>query len=615
MNTKFLYAFLTILILICSIQKTSCQVLKYDSKIFIETNGRKTTEKTVLVQINDKQSNWLSHIEIKHNPKQRFSFNYARIIDSKGNILRKLKKKEISTRSDVSNQTFYQDDLITEFDLYWNQYPYRVEYSYTITEEEFLLLTNWTPMLYSNISTMESSLEINIPKDYNIHIYQSESLTHLKTELEDRKIYRWESSTAIKLKKEIFSPPVMELLPIVSVVPDKFYYGVSGSQDSWSSFGNWLDELNKGTDQLPLIEKKNIEKLIEGIEDKTEIIKKIYYYHQDYTKYINVAIDVGGLKSFPASYVYRNKYGDCKALTTYMKSLLKSVGIESFYTIIKAGKNIAKINRNFPSQQFNHVVLAVPVANDTIWLENTSNSLPYNYLGTFTQDRYALAINGRESELIHTPKLQPSDVLDKREYSFTINAENNWKGDIKFELRGGSFENFRYSISNKNELEQKMELIKHLNIEGFVLNDWSFIDYNRNSRYIKVQLNGDSPNLIREIGNWEVINPLKISIPHFEEPKNRHLDLRINYPINKSDKIVYQIKNIENKEITIPDGINIKTIYGEYFTDYSIENSSIICYEKFTLMDNNISLEKYPEFYSFIKSIYTHKKQSSILLK
>ena len=309
MNTKFLYAFLTILILICSIQKTSCQVLKYDSKIFIETNGKKTTEKTVLVQIDDKQSNWLSHIEIKHNPKQTFSFNYARIIDSKGNILRKLKKKEISTRSDFSYQTFYQDDLITEFDLYWNQYPYRVEYSYTITEEEFLLLTNWTPMLYSNISTMESSLEINIPKDYNIHIYQSESLTHLKTELEDRKIYRWESSTTIKLKKEVFPPPIMELLPIVSVVPDKFYYGVSGSQDSWSSFGNWLDELNKGTDQLPLIERNNIKKLIEGIEDKTEIIKKIYYYHQDYTKYINVEIDVGGLKSFPATYVYRNKYG------------------------------------------------------------------------------------------------------------------------------------------------------------------------------------------------------------------------------------------------------------------------------------------------------------------
>lgn len=615
MNTKYLHVLLTILLVIGSVQITSCQVLKYDSKIFIDNNGRKTTEKIILVQINDKQSNWLSNIEIKHNPKQTFSFNYARIIDSKGNILRKLKKKEISTRSDFSYQTFYQDDLISEFDLYWNQYPYIVEYSYTIIEEEFLFLTNWNPMLYSNISTIESSLEVNIPKNYNIHINQSEGLTHIKTELEDRKIYRWICPTAIKLKREIFSPPALELVPMVTIVPNKFIYGVSGNQDSWSSFGNWLEELNKGTDQLPLIEKNNIKRLIKGISDKTEIIKKIYCYHQDHTKYINVAIDVGGLKSYPASYVYRNKYGDCKALTTYMKSLLKSVGIESFYTIIKAGQNISKIKRNFPGQQFNHVVLAVPVANDTIWLENTSNSFPYNYLGTFTQDRYALAINGEKSKLIRTPKLQPLDVLNEREYNFTMGTENKWEGDIMFEFRGGSFERFRHYISNENKSEQKIELLNHLNIDGFVLNDWNLIDYNRDNHYIKIQLNGDSPNLIRKIGNWEVINPLKISIPHFEEPKNRHLDVRINYPINKSEKIVYQINNIENTEITLPEGINIKTIYGQYFTEYIIENNSITCYEKFTLLDNNISLEKYPEFYSFIKSINTHKKQSSILIK
>src|SRR5690606_9296852 len=106
----------------------------------------------VLLQVDDKQSNWLSHVEITHDPKQQFSFNYGRVVDAKGNVLRKLSKKDLITRNDRSYQAFYQDDLITEFDLYWHQFPYRIQYSYTIKEEEFLYLAWWSPLLYSNVS-------------------------------------------------------------------------------------------------------------------------------------------------------------------------------------------------------------------------------------------------------------------------------------------------------------------------------------------------------------------------------------------------------------------------------------------------------------------------------
>lgn len=387
------YHFLVVWFIFGAIQLSIGQVINYETKVSIDYE-KKTTTRIVLIQINNKAENWLSHIEIRHDPKQQFKFNYAQIIDVEGNTIRKLKKKELITRNDLSYQAFFQDDLITEFDLYWNQYPYRVEYSYTIEEEEYLYLAWWTPFYKSNISTIESALEINLPTTHTTRITSSKNLAFEEFELAGRKILRWKSSMVKNIyRDELYSPPIEKLIPFVKVVPYEFKYGVPGKSDSWTTFGNWLDQLNKGTDQITQQEKLNVEKLIADCSSKHDTIKSIYYYLQDHTKYVNVAIDVGGLKSYPASYVCENKYGDCKALTTYMKAMLKSVDIESYYTIIKAGENESEIDISTPSQQFNHVVLMIPTETDTLWLENTSSSVPFNYLGTFTQNKFALVIN------------------------------------------------------------------------------------------------------------------------------------------------------------------------------------------------------------------------------
>lgn len=602
--------------MILSFNQNLCsQVIDHKTKITIDSEGTKSIERTILLQINSKETNWLSHIEIGHNPKQEFSFDYAQIIDLEGNTLRKLKKKDLHTHNDLSYQAFYQDDLITEFDLYWNQYPYQVEYAYTIVEEEYLYVAWWSPYLYTNLPNLNSSLEINTPVDYKIHIDQSEGIPLIESTAANRNIYYWESSIVEKTKDAIYSPPKGELIPIVAVVPSVFKYGVEGGYDSWSSLGLWQDKLNIGTDYLPQNEQRDVQDLIQGIEDEREIIKHIYHYLQDQTKYIYVGIDVGGMRSYPASYVSKNKYGDCKALTTYMKSMLKSVGIESYYTKIYAGKNPVRLNLDFPSHQSNHVILVIPTKNDTIWLENTSNSAPFNYLGTFTQNRYALAVDGENSRIIKTPKLQPSDVLVERNYEYISDDMKVWKGNIALTLRGESFEKFRYAMLNGNQKDQKNQITKHITIKGFELNDWRIEDFQRDSTYLKIITQGGCQSPIRTIANLEVINPLKIPIPDFEEPHKRKLDVRINFPINRSDRTIYTIKNLKGKEVKMPEEIMLRSDYGQYSTKYVMENNSIVVYEKFLLHSNDIQLENYSEFYSFIESIISQKKSSSILIK
>lgn len=79
-----------------------------------------------------------------------------------------------------------------------------------------------------------------------------------------------------------------------------------------------------------------------------------------------------------------------KILSNYTIALLKEAGIKGYYTIIRAGRNARPIQPNFPSNQFNHVIVSVPNGKDTLWLECTSQTNPFGYQGTFTEDRWAL---------------------------------------------------------------------------------------------------------------------------------------------------------------------------------------------------------------------------------
>ena len=100
-------------------------------------------------------------------------------------------------------------------------------------------------------------------------------------------------------------------------------------------------------------------------------------------------MDLGGLQPFDAKTVFETGCGDCKALSNYMFSLLKLIGVRSYPAIVSSGTYIEPIFLEFPNfQQFDHAILCVPHLKDTIWLECTNQKIPFGFLGDFTDDRH-----------------------------------------------------------------------------------------------------------------------------------------------------------------------------------------------------------------------------------
>lgn len=576
---------------------------------------KKITEKDLVIRIDSKEDNWLGHIEIAHSPSEKYELIHARVKDTEGRLLKNLRKKDLLSKSDLSYGTFYQDGLVEEFDLYWNEYPFIIEYSYRIIEEEFLFVTTWHPLLYDRVNTLNSSLVIEAPLDYDMKMDFSDEFQFAEEIQEDSRTLQWKIGEYESTPPELYSRPLDESIAHVYVVPIEFDYGVHGSTSSWESFGNWLADLNVGTGRLLVSEEVIVDNLIMGASTPREKVEILYSYLQDKTKYINVDIDVGGLRSYPATYVCERKYGDCKALTTYMKAMLTYAEIKSYYTIVNSGSNTARININLPSQQFNHVILMVPIGEDTIWLENTSNTLPCDYLGTFTQGKYVLMVDSVDSKLIRTPQLMLADVLVRNHYEFRVDDEQQWQVSISKKLKGKSFEGYRYFKDQGSEKDLKERIIADVDVSNFQLAEWKVEESNRASRSIEVSVQGECGPQIREIANLHVVNPLRIVIPEFEEPEDRKQNVRINLPLNLSDSIVYILPFISGQEIEFPKDVVIISEFGEYVAVFTRGERSLHVMESFKLYRGDYSIGEYSEFFAFIDSIHTYQKRAAILLK
>lgn len=594
-----------------SAQKSGRNV-EYNTSIRIE-NGNLIEEKSYLIEVTDKQSDWLSDIKIPFSQSSRLEILEACSMNAEQQVVKKLTKKEIVTSNLISGSVFYNNDMVKEFSLRNSEYPYFIKYSYRETINRYTTIARWSPVPENGLPTEKALLIVEVPDDYKLKISDPGGFAFSKEWSKGKLRLTWEARNKISAENEIFSPPEDELSPELIIVPENFIYSIPGKLDSWNSMGQWVDKLIDGLDSLPLSEKIIVTDLLKDITDKKEKMKRLYHYMQDNTHYIAVKIDMGGLQPYSASYVSSNKYGDCKALTIYMKALLKFAGIQSFYTLVNAGYNEKRIDRNLPSFQFNHVILCVPDGNDTIWLENTSGLVPFGYLGPFTQNRYVLVVNGPESRLVRTPAMKTEDFPVRSLYY--IKPEISGIASIHLEKEMLGYDSERWlQISTDNQEDKRKEAVSNeLSLKNEVIK-YELVHPDRDKQNMKLIADLSIYNAFRKIGNSLVLNLPSAGISRLEKPGDRKHPVRINYPVNQTDSIIVEIPYINDYSVELPGNINITSKFGSFSESFTGETGKLKIIRKFIIPVNDIPINEYESFYAFIESINNSIRKSPVVL-
>ncbi len=402
-----------------------------------------------------------------YSSRNEFTKVEGTLYDKDGQVVKMLKKKDIKQFAGIGS-SFVDEYKELYFSFETSQYPYTVEY----TTEEYVytafFIDPWRPVGGYHLSAEKAVLSVEFPSDFPLRwrAVKLPSQPQL-TNLADKQVLSLSlTNLAAKSKGDEFTPLDDLEMPSLIFAADTFvFYDSTGGAKTWNALGNFIYKINANRDQLTPTVKATVHKLTDTCTSDLSKINVLYHYLQQNTRYVNISLGIGGWQTFNAEFVSEKKYGDCKALTNFMKSLLKEVGITGYATYVYAGAQpLLKMDDDFPHSVFNHVILCVPRGRDTTWLECTSQSLPVGYLSDFTDDRKVLLTNQAGGFVIKTPAYRTETNILIRKAELNLNERDELAGLVTLTYKG-SF----WNSENKATAEQPAgTLNKYLgNVLGF----------------------------------------------------------------------------------------------------------------------------------------------------
>jgi hypothetical protein len=394
--------------------------------------------------------------------------------------------------------------------------------------------------------------------------------------------------------------------------------GFKGDLKSWENMGSWIYQLNKGKDVLTDATKQDVAKAISGLGTDQEKVRALYHYLQGKTRYVSIQLGLGGLMPFDALTVDKYGYGDCKALSNYMGALLKEAGIKSHYALIYGGEGRRILVEDFPKSYFNHAILAVPMENDTIWLECTSQSNPFGYLGNFTSDRQALLVTEAGGKLVRTPKYNHSQNAMTQKAIFKIEESGNAKGSLELEVRatqaenGGVIDVVRASSDTKKKWIQQYFGLPSLEVVSyeFGLEDAPIPVVIVKSDLVVKNMAGKSGN--RFFLQPNQLNVYSTNLPAAKDGRKGRFERKMGFV--DVDEIVYAWPEgfeVEN----LPKEISIDSEFGVYRAEFLVEGTQLTYKRNFELRDGVYEASQYQPYRDFLSKVERSDKTKVVLKK
>ncbi len=588
-------------------------------EIEITINSRElytTKTKRIVTVLNEYGNKGVDASEY-YSKSERIKNIEATIYDAFGKEIKKVKKKDFKDQSIADGFSVLTDGRILYLDFTPTQYPYTIEY----TSEVETINTAFFPIW----STFERYLQSIEQTEFLISYPENLGFKYKLSNFDGSTIVTEETNNSLKFiakninaqKKEENAPDVSKIFPFAKFSLEKFNLeGVEGTASSWEEFGKvWYRDLVDDKSEISNETLNKIKELTKGIEDPIEKAKIIYQFVQSKTRYVSIQLGIGGWKPMLAKDVDRLGYGDCKALSNYTRILLENVDVPSYYTVIYGDSDKRDFDKDFVSQQGNHVILSIPYKNEYKFLECTSQTSPFAYGGDFTDDRYALIIKPEGGEIVKTNEWDEKQTVQSTKGSYSIDENGKLAASFTIESTGLFYEKYQLkSLSNADLMDYYKSVfsgLTNLKITKSNLED------NREKIKFKEEIEAQVENYVTTANQsiFFVVNAFNRNNNIPKKARNRKHPFEISRGFQENDTFEITIPNGYTVEF-LPNDVLIQNEFGLYKVEIKKSNENKLTFSRvLEIKKAELDASEFEKYRKFREQIARNDNAKIVLTK
>jgi len=598
-----------------SLKKNAYGVVRYENTVFEYNSPSSGIEKeTIAITILDKKGESLSNF---YYPGDRFrtlkSFS-GKLYDANGKLLRKYKMSDVQTSE--WSQSLASDDKHYGLSCDPPLFPVTIVYEYEIDwKNGILVFPAFFPQKNYNLSVEKSKYQLVLPSDA---LFKSKAInipaTPAKSTINGTTTYEWNVGNLKAIEQEPNDPDFVSFAPLLYTSPLKFIYDKTpGSINDWKSMGKWEYDLIQNRDILPEETKSKLIEITKNAKTDREKVKILYDYLGENTHYVSIQLGIGGYQPILASEVCKTKFGDCKGLSNYLKSMLTAIGIPSNYCTIKYDEDDKKLFSDYANfNQMNHVMLQVPLPGDTLWLECTNPKVPFGFAHNGISGHDVLVCTANGGIIQHIPDYPDSLNIEQNNAITEIAPDGSAKVCIQKQCHVKIYDKYNY-FTYKKATEQAEDLREDINLPSVTMGAIQVKEDKSPLPCINMNYAWSTPQYGNKTGNrlFIPVNPLRSTYEGLKTSRRKH-DMKISMGFKDIDSICIRIP--EGYEVeALPPSINLSTPFGKIKTSFSSTGKEIMISQRVFVSSGEYKVSSYPQFIDFFDKINAAYKGRIIL--
>jgi hypothetical protein len=244
-----------------------------------------------------------------------------------------------------------------------------------------------------------------------------------------------------------------------------------------------------------------------------------------------------------------------------------------------------------------------------VWLECTSPTLPFNYLSSFTDDRFALLITADGGIMVRTPEFKKNENVLKRTGSVTVYSIGASLFKISNSYSGYNYGNANLFFGMKSEDEMKRYLYSDLRFYDFDVSSVSYTEKKSENPSASFSYGISVEDFTISMGSRIYFSPSIERVGYLPDYASA---LEIPKSEISIDSISYYLPFGYKVEF-LPGDVVIENEFGKFRYQLELKSDKIIYKRYLEMNKGKVPVGKYIELRNFVNTIAKTDREKVIL--